>query len=113
MYISSLTFDAEIILTAVLAFFFGAWFARLFLRRPWGRKPVTGKEALIGSRAIVKSISNGNVTVSVNSQLWSAIVVGPSINVGDEVIVLGVDGLKLRVARLDRQQIIAPPDEGV
>lgn len=75
-----------------------------------GQETVTGKEALIGSRAIVKSISNGNVTVSVNSQLWSAIVVGgPSINVGDEVIVLGVDGLKLRVARLDRQQIIAPP----
>ena len=50
--ISQGTFDATIILVAIVFFFLGAWLYRLLLWYPRGRKPLTGSHTLNGDGTI-------------------------------------------------------------
>ncbi len=61
------------------------------------RRAVTGVEALIGKTAVVSSPTQ----VRVAGELWEARSADPLV-VGEEVEVVGVDGLTLQVSRRSR-----------
>jgi membrane-bound serine protease (ClpP class) len=72
------------------------------------RKPTTGKEALVGERGIAltkfKPASNGWATgqVRVHGEIWKAIS-QDAINPNEEIVVRGVEGLTLKVEKVDKQ----------
>ena len=61
------------------------------------RKAITGEESLVGAKGRIVSIEKpGTATINARGQLWSG-EVGPDVQVGDEVVVTGIDGLRLKV----------------
>ena len=68
----------------------------------WGRRlarrwrPKTGAEAMVGKRAQVSSPLNPTGQVHVNGELWEARSTADA-DVGDTVVVRGIDGLTLVV----------------
>lgn len=93
-----------------IAAFALASFGALFLLRPravekmFGSIPRTNVEDVVGKRALVISpIEAFRVgQVKVGSQTWSAVCPQGPADAGEEVIVLGVEGVKLIVQKLDR-----------
>jgi len=63
------------------------------------KQAVTGREELIGKRAIVKVALDPEGTVFYKGELWSAISDKDRIKPGEEVIITAVDGLILHVVR--------------
>lgn len=68
------------------------------------RKPVlTGREHMVGAKGAVVATEGGHVTVNIDAELWTATSVTGPLGVGDEVRVVGIDGLKLRVKPLTQE----------
>lgn len=66
------------------------------------RKPATGQEGMIGSQgSVVKTLSLIG-TVVVEGEHWKAKSVDGSIGVGENVEIVGLDGLTLKVKRKKR-----------
>lgn len=64
------------------------------------RQPVTGGEGLIGATAVARTALNPTGIVFLAGEMWKAMVEGnEEVNVGEEVMVTKVDGLKLVVKR--------------
>jgi len=64
------------------------------------RRPViTGLEAMQHALGRVRSVQGESAAIWVNSELWSA-QAGEELHEGDQVEVVAVDGLRLRVRRL-------------
>ncbi|MBA7660512.1 hypothetical protein ES703_68514 [subsurface metagenome] len=63
------------------------------------RKPVTGLPAMIDSRGEVVSPLAPKGVVRIKNELWEAKSAGRKINIGEEVMVVGQDGLKLVVRK--------------
>jgi len=63
------------------------------------KQAATGREELIGKRAIVKVALDPEGTVFYKGELWSAISDKDQIKPGEEVIITAVDGLILHVVR--------------
>ncbi len=61
------------------------------------RRAVTGVEALIGARGVVKNELNPAGTVLIHGEMWNA-ESDHTIDAGESVVVKAVDGLKLKVA---------------
>ena len=61
------------------------------------KKQVTGSEGMIGLTGIVTQPLTPVGTVKVSGEYWKARAAGENIAAGEEVTILGVDGLKLRV----------------
>lgn len=79
---------------AVSAGFFLWVISRLLgLRR---RRPVSGREEMIGSSGVVVSDADDHVLIRVHGESWSATATGP-LRVGQRVRVTAIDGLKLTV----------------
>jgi membrane-bound serine protease (ClpP class) len=64
------------------------------------RKPVSGKEGMIGEKGIAKTKISSHKTglVLVHGEIWKAIS-DEDIEKGEEIIVIGIDGLKLKVKK--------------
>lgn len=93
--------DTFVIYTAIVLLMgvgFGSWLTRTLMRYPFGAKPLTGKDALIGLKGRVVDKKNGYLRVFLNSQVWTAEADQlDSIERGDRVIVKSVDNLTLTV----------------
>jgi membrane-bound serine protease (ClpP class) len=63
------------------------------------RQVTTGKEGLVGQTAIAKTEMDPNGVVFVRGERWKANVESGRIERGEEVIVSGVEGLKLKVIK--------------
>ena len=63
------------------------------------RKSVVGLADMVGSKATVVSPLAPEGLVRIKGELWVAKSVGHKIEAGEEVIVVGQDGLKLAVRR--------------
>ncbi len=63
------------------------------------QRPVTGRRAMIGNRAVVVSVKEGEVEVDYDGEIWRAVSPEP-LHDGQEVIIRGVEGLSLRVVPL-------------
>jgi membrane-bound serine protease (ClpP class) len=60
------------------------------------RRPVTGREEMVGLVGIVKTALGTEGQLAVHGELWEAVSEQP-LSPGDEAEVTGVDGLRLRV----------------
>ena len=63
------------------------------------KKKITGSEGMIGLEGIVIEPLTPVGVVRVGDESWKAKAVGENITAGEEVEVLGLDGLTLRVSR--------------
>lgn len=61
------------------------------------RKLSAGVEEMVGKEAIVRTALKPTGTVLAQGELWTAIAEGCTIEVGEEVTITRVEGLKLRV----------------
>lgn len=61
------------------------------------KKATTGKEEIIGRRAVVRETINPEGTVFFKGELWSAVSDSGPIEAGEEVTVTAIDGLILQV----------------
>ncbi len=66
--------------------------------RAMKKKPTTGKEGMIGERGVVISTIDNEGKVFVHGEIWQA-ESGEILHKGEKVIVLDVEGMKLRVGR--------------
>ncbi len=67
------------------------------------KRPVsTGQEGLVGQTAIARTDLNPAGTVFVAGELWNAKAEDNMIQSGEEVVITGVEGLRLRVRRKDQ-----------
>jgi membrane-bound serine protease (ClpP class) len=82
-----------IAVTAVFVFFIGA------IIRSQRRRPATGKEGLVGKVALAHTMLDPTGMVYVEGELWTATSEAGRIEVGEEVVITKVEGLKLRVAK--------------
>jgi len=60
------------------------------------KTPIIGKRAMIGDQAAVIKAEGGDIEVEYQGEIWRA-VSGQSLQVGQTVIIEGVEGLILRV----------------
>ena len=65
--------------------------------RSQGRKPVAGRETLLGQTAVVQTPLDPEGMVLVEGELWRARAQKTRIEVGAQVTVVAIDGLTLRV----------------
>ena len=96
-----LQLSIAVIIPAVMitvAFFFLTVRLALVARR---RKPVTGVEGLKGAIGVANTAINGQGTVRVHGELWSAWSEEP-VGAGDGVEVESVEGLKLKVKKVKK-----------
>lgn len=65
--------------------------------RSQGRKPVAGRETLLGQTAVVQTPLDPEGMVLVEGELWRARARKTRIEVGAQVTVVAIDALTLRV----------------
>lgn len=89
----SLIITTAVILAALLALLVTA------VVRGQRRAVVTGSEALIGRTATARTDLNPTGTVFVAGEIWSASAESGHVKAGEEVVITGIDGLRLRVQK--------------
>jgi membrane-bound serine protease (ClpP class) len=67
------------------------------------RSNSTGAEGMIGKVAVAKTPLNPTGTVTIQGELWSAIIEGEQVNPHEEVIITKVEELKLMVVKKNRR----------
>jgi membrane-bound serine protease (ClpP class) len=63
------------------------------------QRPFTGHEGMVGEVGVAQSELNPKGAVFIDGEQWKAISENGKIDLGEEVIVTKVDGLKLRVIK--------------
>lgn len=89
----SLIIATAAVLTALMALLVTA------VVRGQRRNVVTGSEALIGSTAVARTDLNPTGTVFVAGEIWNAMSESGHIRAGEEVVITGIEGLRLKVQR--------------
>ena len=59
----------------------------------------TGKEELIGRLAVVRSALNPTGKVFIDDELWNATIASDEADIGEKVLITGVNGLVLTVSK--------------
>lgn len=62
-------------------------------------REVSAPESIVGSLGVVESALKPEGYVKVSGELWRATSVDSALEKGDEIVVTGIDGLKLTVIR--------------
>lgn len=75
------------------------YFVVLWVVHAHRRKIAAGREELIGRTAVVKIALNPKGMVFVEGERWTAVLDKGQVEPEEEVIITGVDGLKLMVTR--------------
>jgi len=70
-----------------------------FASRVLRKKPMVGLTTMVGSRGKVVSPLVPGGLIKIGDELWEAKSAGRRINTGEEVVVVGQDGLKLVVRK--------------
>ena len=63
----------------------------------------TGREGMVGEVAVARTSLNPRGTVFVHGELWEAILDQGSVEPGEEVVITGVEGLKLSVTKKNEE----------
>jgi membrane-bound serine protease (ClpP class) len=63
------------------------------------RRPVTGKEGLLGKTALAQTVLDPTGMVLVEGERWTARAEGGRIEPGEEAVVTRVEGLRLWVTK--------------
>ncbi len=82
-------------------FWLGAWVQRMFVWYPFNQNPLTGKESMIGKKAVVSLVKPGYLEVIFDSRAWKA-KTAPSARLekGEMVLITDVVSNTLVVAPL-------------
>jgi membrane-bound serine protease (ClpP class) len=72
-------------------------------RTSYRRQVATGKEDLKGKIAETQTLLNPEGTVLFQGELWNAISISGTVQPGEEVVIIRVDGLKLTVAKAEKK----------
>lgn len=67
--------------------------------KTYRRKVATGQEDMAGHKAVVRTALTPNGTVFLEGEIWSAELDNGRAEPGEEVVVVNVEGLKLKVAK--------------
>jgi len=78
--------------------------AAFFVIKIQWKKPVTGREGLLGKIGIAKTDLTPEGTIFIHGERWQASTKGESIKEGEEVEALEVKGLNLIVKKYDRKE---------
>jgi len=94
-------------LIGTVAILIGALFAFVVSRviRAHRRQASTGREELIGKKAIVKVALNPEGTVLLKGERWTAVSEEGPVKPGEEVIITEVDGLTLQVTKKTAKEV--------
>ena len=98
LVLSWLGIDMPIWLIIILSLVFLA--LSFIVYRTFKKEPLLGFENMVGKRGIAVSAIFPKGTVRIGNELWSAEADKGEINNGDEIIVVGQTGLKLKVERI-------------
>ncbi len=79
---------------------FGVWLF-ILTTRTLRRHGQVGLPSMVGSRGRVASALDPEGMVKIRGELWGAVSGGGNIAAGEEVLVVGEDGLKLYVRKID------------
>ncbi len=85
---------------ATVVFFAFALTLALYAQR---RKPISGREGMIGEKGVVKTRLSPQGTILVHGELWKAVSLNGEIEEGESVEVVGIDGLTLKVRRVKKE----------
>ncbi|MCD6364198.1 MAG: nodulation protein NfeD [Synergistetes bacterium] len=85
---------------ATVVFFAFALSLALYAQR---RKPISGREGMIGEKGVVKTKLSPQGTILVHGELWKAVSLNGEIEEGESVEVVGIDGLTLKVRRVKKE----------
>jgi len=86
-----------ITVTGFFAFVVGA------VVRAHRRRPTTGAQGIIGRRAIARTPLDPVGTIFVEGERWTAISQSGRIEEGEEVTIMEVDGMRVKVVRANRE----------
>jgi len=75
------------------------YFAVVWTLRTYRKQVAAGREDLIGKTALVKTVLEPKGIVLVEGEHWTAVLDKGSAVPDEEVIITGVDGLKLAVTK--------------
>lgn len=92
------------IVAAIVAVVLGVALVAYAVAKAQKGKVTTGSESMIGSTAIAQSALNPSGSVRTQGEIWAAVAEGTRIKAGEEVIIVGVDGLKLRVRKKAKEE---------
>ncbi len=81
---------------AALVFYAYAWKV-MRMRR------LNGAEGMLGEKGRVVQASGRQATLFFHGELWRAEVEGEPLALGDEALVVGIEGLRLRIRRRPRE----------
>ena len=79
---------------------FGTWLF-IFTTRTLQRQAQAGLPSMVGTRGRVASALDPEGLVKIRGELWGAVSDGGKIEAGAEVVVVGENGLKLSVRKID------------
>lgn len=85
------------VVAAIIILIFAAGFKAQF------RRVRTGREALIGARGTVTTDLNPKGEIRVMSEFWEATAGGTVVTAGQEVVVVGMDGMTLVVKPVEQK----------
>jgi membrane-bound serine protease (ClpP class) len=93
-------------LIAIITIIIAALFAFVVSRvvQAHRRQAATGREELVGKKAVVRVAVDPEGTVFFKGELWHAVSEQGRLEPGEEVIITSVDGLMLRVARKEKKE---------
>jgi membrane-bound serine protease (ClpP class) len=94
LYIDAWLLAIIIIIVIILLFLVVIWVVRAHQR-----KIAAGSEELVGRMAVVEIALDPKGVVLVEGERWTAVVDKGRVEPEEEVIITGVDGLKLMVTR--------------
>lgn len=96
-------FGVDIWLILLTALIFAGLMALLVTAVVRGQKRTvtTGFEGLLGKKALAKTELNPDGKVFVSGEIWNAVSENGHVEQGEEVVITGIDGLKLKVRRTD------------
>ena len=94
LYIDAWLLAIIIIVVIILLFLVVIWVVRAHQR-----KIAAGREELVGRTALVKVALDPKGVVFIEGEHWTAVVDKGRVEPEEEVIITGVDGLKLMVTR--------------
>jgi membrane-bound serine protease (ClpP class) len=76
------------------------------LKIQW-KKPISGKESMIGMVGVARTNLNPDGQIFINGETWQAITSndnGTAIKKGDKVLVTSLEGLRLTVKKFDNKE---------
>jgi membrane-bound serine protease (ClpP class) len=89
------------VMTALFALLFGVIIGSVW--RAHRRRPAMGRQGLLGRRGVAREPLNPTGLVWIDGELWTATVTSGVVPKGEEVEVVGIEGLHLRVQPAPRK----------